>query len=161
MALSVIGQLISKAAQHYQLAPPIIAAVIHQESRGNIYATRYEPVFYEKYLKGKQRQDLPGMLPNPGLVSRYTELNCRAISWGLMQILGNTARLYGFKGLFLSELMTPEVNIDLGSRILADCAKKTSSPQAMLLKWNGGGNPKYPGEVLNWMNKGLSDYLLT
>jgi soluble lytic murein transglycosylase-like protein len=153
-----IGNIIHNTSLDYGIRPELIAAVIYQESRGNPWAIRYEPAFYKKYLLGKQKKDLQGYVPS--IVSLDTELTARAISWGLMQLMGETAREYDFNEDYLPMLLDTSLNIQYGVKVLSSMLKKTDSLEAGLLKWNGGGNKNYPNEVLSWLNTGKSAYLL-
>lgn len=156
------SKYIKAAALRHQISPQLIAAVIHQESSGNSAAMRYEPHFFRKHFLGKT----PASVKLTGYVSKLasfqTELNGRATSWGLMQTLGETARCFGFKGEFFTELcLNPELNIQIGSKYLAHCLEKAGWDTAKgLLIWNGGGNKEYPGEVIANLQAGHGDYLL-
>lgn len=91
----------------------ILAAIIAQESGGNAFAIRYEPGFFTKYIDGKPLigSRLPG-------ASEDTERRARATSWGLMQIMGESARELGFDRPFLSELCDPIVGVRYGAKLL-------------------------------------------
>ena len=144
------------AADHKR-DPALVCAVIEQESEWNPWATRYEPKFLSRYV---------APLYTKGEISA-TEAYTRAMSWGLMQVMGQTAREFGFKGQFLSELCDPETNLKLGCRILAARLKRArhedgrADEAAALLAYNGGGNANYPAEVLarksNYEKENLSD----
>jgi hypothetical protein len=68
-------------------------------------------------------------------------------SWGLMQIMGAVARQFGFKGPYLPELCTPEINLNFGGLYLSQLLSwaKGDVDQA-LAAWNGGkgNNGKKP-----------------
>lgn len=89
----------------------VVAGMILQESRGNPFAIRFEPAFFERYLRGKH-------FPPPRGVSADTERSGRAWSWGLMQVMGETARNEGFKGSFFAELCVPSAGIYWGLKHL-------------------------------------------
>lgn len=144
---------IFKAAYENDLSPRLIAAIILQESGGNHFATRYEPKFFEKYIRGKNRQTLGGYFPDQSICNLTTELYLRSTSFGAMQIMGQVAREQGFIADYLAELYEPETNIDIGAKFFAHLLKqKNNNVEAALLKWNGGGNPKYPTEVMAKMD---------
>jgi soluble lytic murein transglycosylase-like protein len=142
-------------ARQHGLDFKLVSAVIWQESRGNPWATRYEPNFYKKYIQGKRVKDLPGYVPLTNGRSEITELKERATSFGLMQPIGQTAREYGFKSNELTVLLDPMVNIEVGTKILADkIRKKDGDIHKGLLAYNGGGNIEYPNEVMTWLESG-------
>jgi|HubBroStandDraft_5_1064220.scaffolds.fasta_scaffold02902_4 hypothetical protein len=93
------------SATRNELDPAIVCAVIEQESAWNPHALRYESAFRARYVSPL------GLSP--------TEEIARSISWGLMQVMGQVAREYGFAGKFLSELCDPEVGIEIGCGVLA------------------------------------------
>lgn len=142
-----IASLIDDAASHYDLNRDVVAAVIYQESRGNIWAIRYEPRFYDRHLAHKKRGDLCGYVPR-GAPTLRTELVSRATSFGLMQIMGETARWRGYKARYLSSLLNPATNIDFGCRylryLLNLSTAKTEQEQysTALEKYNG--SKEYP-----------------
>jgi soluble lytic murein transglycosylase-like protein len=96
------------------IEPDLILAVIYTESSGNPWAIRYEPAFYDRYVR--DQVVLERLSP--------TEARARAMSWGLMQVMGQVARERGFKGEFLSELLEPWTGIWWGARHLAAKVKK-------------------------------------
>lgn len=158
--ISRLSQHIMTAARDTGLSPRLIAAVIMTESAGEIWAFRYEPAFYKKYLQGKSLKVLGGHVPSPDVVSTETELFGRAVSWGAMQMMGQVAREHGFSEDHLTKLMEPEYNIPLGARILAKKISKAGTLRGGLLLWNGGGDPHYPDRVIKNEESGECDFLL-
>ena len=105
--------LIEKAAADHGLPARLVAATVGVESGGNTWAFRFESGFYQRYVK-----------PNTsiralGPCSLDTERQAQATSWGLMQVMGATARSLGFAGPFLSALCVPETGLEFGARFLA------------------------------------------
>lgn len=147
-----------EASAKYQLNPKLIAAIIFQESGGDPFAFRYEPAFYEKHFKNRSRRQLIGHISKMSTLA--TELISRSCSYGLMQILGETARENGFDGDFLTALFDPRTNIDFGCGLLFRWSQKVPDMESLLLRWNGGGRPEYPKEVIRHMESGESDFLL-
>src|SRR5438132_12617286 len=87
--------LARRTARKYGLLPEVILAIIEQESNFQTFAIRYEPQFYEHYIKP---------LVEKGQIVGATEVQARTISWGLLQVIGEVAREDGCKGQFVSEL---------------------------------------------------------
>jgi soluble lytic murein transglycosylase-like protein len=142
-------------SREHNLDPKLVGAVIWQESRGRPFANRYEGGFYRKYLQAKKLKDLPGYVPLAHGRSELTEIKDRATSFGLMQVMGQTAREYGFKFNELTVLLDPMVNVEIGTKILADkIRKKGGDIHKGLLAWNGGNNLEYPNEVMKWLESG-------
>jgi len=131
--------LARQIAREHSLDPALVCAVIEQESAWNPWAVRYEPAFLSRYV---------APLYTAGKLSA-TETYTRAMSWGLMQVMGQVAREFGFRESSLSELCDPATGIEFGCRILAArLARAKGEVPAALLAWNGGVNENYPAEVL-------------
>lgn len=144
---------IAHNAETHELPYALIAAVIQVESGGNPWAVRFEPAFYGLIQRGG--------FTAPAGVSRPTEMNARAMSWGLMQIMGQVARERGCKLQYLSQLCNPSDGINWGCRQLAKCRDRFLQRYgwaAVTAAYNGGfgavkqdgtfTNPHYPRAVL-------------
>src|SRR5262244_1997825 len=90
--------LARKYANLHSLDPALVCAVTEQESSWNPWAMRYEPAFFAKYVAPLYTNNKVGA----------SEAYARGFSWGLMQVMGQVAREFGFDGLFLSALCDPE-----------------------------------------------------
>lgn len=136
---SKLLDLAERAAQAENLDSALVCAVVEQESGWNPWAMRYEPQFFAKYVAPLYTNNKIGA----------TEAYARGMSWGLMQVMGQTAREKGANSLYLSTLCDPAVGLAIGCRILRqklDAAK--GDIRAALQAWNGGANPDYANEVL-------------
>lgn len=143
MTRSELEQLARMNADAAGLDPALVCAVVEQESGWNPWAIRSEPAFYTRYIQP---------LVDRGEVREPTEAQSRAFSWGLMQMMGQVARERGFTGRFLSELCQPETGLKAGCEFLAYLLRRAEGDVARaLLRWNGGGNPHYPQEVMGRM----------
>lgn len=144
-------ELVVTMAGSYQLPVVIVRAMVKHESMGIPFAVRYEPDFYNTYLKGKT----PDFRPHE-VCSWETERIGRATSWGLMQVMGETARCVGFRGWFPA-LCLPEIGLEWGCRYLrwlADRYLADGGWPTVMRAYNGGpGNrhqmdSPYPGKIL-------------
>src|SRR5580692_2027545 len=134
-----IIDLARQIASEHSLEPALVCAVIEQESAWNPWAVRYEPGFLSHYV---------APLYTAGKLTA-TEAYTRSMSWGLMQIMGQTARELGFSGKSLTELCDPATGVKFGCQLLASkLTRAHDDVSAALLAWNGGGNAGYPTEVL-------------
>lgn len=122
-------------AKKYKLPFELVASIILTESAGNRFAYRYEPGFFEKYLKDKTASQLTGRFPS--VISRETELHARATSWGLMQIMGQVAREFGYENDHLHRLTTVDDGLEFGCRKLAKCFRQESSELVAIARYNG------------------------
>jgi soluble lytic murein transglycosylase-like protein len=128
-------QLAKDTASQIGLDAAVVCAVCEQESQWNKWAVRFEPAFFEKY-------EVPLHLAT-------TEEYSRAFSFGLMQVMGQTAREFGFTNRFLSELCDPATGILFGCKKLKRCFDISGGDLATALgHYNGGADPAYPGEVM-------------
>lgn len=137
MPLSISGsnlQLIQAKASSMGLDPALCCAIAEQESAGNPWAIRYEPAFYLRYEASQN------LTP--------TEKTARAMSWGLFQLMGESAREIGYKG-DLAALCDPSTGIAWGLLLFQKkLALAKNDVTKALLFWNGGSNTAYPGQVL-------------
>jgi soluble lytic murein transglycosylase-like protein len=123
-------------ALKYGLDPKIVAAVCEQESSWNPSAVRFEPAFESRYIKPA--------LPAAPTTRELTE----AMSFGLMQVMGEVAIEFGWNGKFLTELCDPDVGVLYGCRKLQKCFSIHHDNDTSLLAYNGGSNKAYDSEVL-------------
>lgn len=135
--------------QAYDLPAGVLDAVIAQESAGNPDAYRFEPGFYEHYIKGVNPAQLGGHWPIE--VSADTERFARSFSWGLMQVMGQVAREMGFAGSsFATFARCPEIGVDFGARHLKAMLNRYGSLPDALSAYNAG-HP-ISGNVQSYVN---------
>jgi soluble lytic murein transglycosylase-like protein len=136
------GKLVAMArrtAAAEELDEALVCAVVEQESGWNTWAIRYEPAFFAKYVAPLYTNNKVGA----------TEAYARGISWGLLQVMGQTAREKGANSTYLSTLCDPAVGLAVGCRILRQKLEAAGGDAARALQaWNGGANPDYAAEVL-------------
>lgn len=134
---------IRRAAEATQLDPLLVEAVVVKESSGNTDAFRFEPDFWNRYLKPK---------------ALYAGLNPRRVSssYGLMQIMYPVAVERGYGQSTPPEAMfVPEIGLKWGCehlKYLFRWANGTefagSTPQdrllAVLASYNGGRGGNKP-----------------
>ena len=134
-----LEQLGRTMAAKLALPPDVVCGMLERESSDSQWAVRYEPGFLARYVMPQYK------LGKIDLTETYT----RAMSWGPLQIMGQTARELGFTGKYLTELCIPIVGMEWGLRKLAECLKHAGGDINKALEmYNGGSNPNYAGEVL-------------
>ena len=142
--------VIRAKAAIFDLPYELVRAMVKQESTFQPYRNRFEQGFYDRYIKGKKLDFLPPLcLP-------ITESLGRATSWGLLQIMGATAREQGFRGWF-PELCKPEVGLEWGCRYLASLRRQFGHEgwPVVVRAYNAGPGGRhnvknqYPDEVLD------------
>lgn len=132
-----------QAALSYDLDPALVCAICDKESAWNPWAIRYEPVFYSAYIRDMGTDRLYKANPNmrSGIPTVETEKFMLAYSYGLMQVMGQTAREAGFNSQFLSELFDVGVNLKFGCIVLGQKIKKYKIPDA-ISAYNAGSPTK-------------------
>jgi soluble lytic murein transglycosylase-like protein len=154
-----VGDIIETVAREFSVEPDILAAIILQESSGRFDACRLENGFYRKYLEQKEESELVGYIP--GRLTLLEEKLLRSISYGLMQLMGNTAREMGFTSDDWQDLFDPMINIRLGAKYFSKLLKsEDGDTRKALLRWNGGGDPYYPERVFKRIETREVDLLL-
>ena len=108
---ALLGLIVALATQA-GLPPEMVLAIIEAESGGNPYATAFNPNAAVKM-----------QLKRPAICSEGTDGVHQRTAWGVMQVMGLTARGLGFEG-WLPELVEPEINIRLGVAYLAELKKR-------------------------------------
>lgn len=130
--------LARKWAPKYGLDPYLVCALCEQESGWEPGAVRFEPAFLRRYIA-------------PMNLDMFESFN-RSTSWGLAQIMGQTAIELGFRG-DLTLLRDPDTGLDYGCRKLQRCFMEHVTAEPSLQAYNGGGNPNYGAQVLARMAK--------
>jgi hypothetical protein len=142
-----IIDIATQAAERHGLDSDLVLAIIEQESAGNPWANRYEEGYPYLY---PSRDTLKAKAP----CSRKTEVNCQQQSYGLMQVIGSTAREVGFEGIYLTELCDPQVNCEIGCLYLKKLLLTANGSVEVALEcWNAGhpgtdDGKQYAREVL-------------
>lgn len=121
-----IRKLIELKAAAYGIDPDLVEAHVMTESSGNPQAVRFEPQFYDRYIRPLGLKD-------------QKEAQGRATSFGLLQIMGQVARELGYQGAF-SGLMDPSVGIEWGCKKLSKCYAKFANQgiDAGIAAYNSG-----------------------
>jgi len=145
----LIIDAIERHTKAMDLRQDVVICIMLQESKGDTFAWRWEEKFWEQRLKNKDRSQLSGWTPKPGTLPSITdELLQRSCSFGLMQVLGDTARWCAkVTSPYLTSLCDPDRGIEAGCRILSFYLKQASGDYRGALKgYNGSWS--YADEVL-------------
>lgn len=135
MEYDTLSRIARATAKSFNLPEDIVCAICEQESNWNPWAIRFEEGFYKRYTEPMKLSD--------------TEEHARAMSFGVMQVMGQTARERGFQGKFLTELCDPVTGIEFGCKTLAHKLERQGGDiKAAILAYNGGARLAYLPEVL-------------
>jgi soluble lytic murein transglycosylase-like protein len=132
---------ITRFADSFQLPPSFIAAVIQEESRFEPWAARTEPHYKRKAIVQRQAREWSKRWR--GAPSYETELDDRARSFGLMQVMGQLAREQRLASRYLGELYLPPNTIYHGAkrlRVLLD--RYRGDTLSAISAYNQGNNRK-------------------
>ena len=128
----IMDSLITDACNAARLDYYLVAAMVLTESNGETHAIRYERGYRYVFEPYKVK---------PEGCSRATEINAQQCSWGLMQIMGATARELGFRG-WMPELCRPEIGLAYGCKYLARQIKRyANNVQWGVAAYNAGSFP--------------------
>ena len=138
---------IESAARLYSLPPSLIAAVIQEESRFEQFATRHEP----GYMRSRSmRRAALAWSRTHALPNTATELADRSRSFGLMQVMGETAREQGFAARYLAEMYLPHNSIDHGAKLLRSLLDRYHHDTlAAISAYNQGSTRLKAGALVN------------
>jgi len=128
--------VVTETAPCYQIDPNLVGAIIRQESFGNPDVTRFEPHYrwatdVEKFAK-------------KNMINTVTEEHLQKTSWGLMQIMGGTARGLGFEGQ-IPKLLDPKINITWGCILIRKLFKRYNNLDDVISSYNQGSPRKMDG----------------
>lgn len=158
-------ELIERKAKEFCLDPLLVRAVIQVESNFNPWATRYEANFLKRYINPLTNEFILSRNPQmraAGVPSQSTERRELATSWGLMQIMGETARAFGFRGQYLAELCDLETNLHYGCTYLANKRMNYQTVEQAVSAYNAGmatdRNKAYVDKVMRCYGQYQKEY---
>ena len=159
-------------AKKHGLDPALVCALCEVESAWMPWAARYESGYKWLYIYEFDDEGYPYINLSAGKRERgqqyikfliqlgcsgQTEVIHQKISWGLMQIMGATARERGFRG-WLTELCDPQVNLEWGCKHLRWMVDHNNAyglpdfrikPEDLAAAWNGGTRVVVDGKYKN------------
>jgi hypothetical protein len=142
---------IKHAAEASGFSPYLLGAIVVTESSGQQYAQRVERGFWPRYLAGIRRWVASTASQSDDKWSQYPDIY--SSSYGLCQVMLQTAAEHGFVYHYPGQLFDPEENLRVACRILSRIRARTGDDvRALLLAYNGGGDPMYPNRVLRHLN---------
>lgn len=108
----------------------LVAAIITVESSWSPWAVRHEPL-YSYLSEVEQNAKRSGWSP-------ATERQLQKMSWGLMQVMGATARDLAYQDP-LTQLIVPSANLEVGIRYLkTKLARYKGDTEAAIAAYNAG-----------------------
>lgn len=134
--------LVNSYANKYKLDVKLVDAIICQESSYRQWASKFEP--------GIDTFDHPDAFAKINNISLATEKNEQATSYGLMQLLGRTARMPAINFVEpLPYLYEIQICLNYGCKYLAYLCKKYIDMQDVISAYNRGSPLKIDGKYKN------------
>lgn len=134
---------IEAIASQFHLDPDLVEALVLVESSGKTHAYRFEPGFWQRYLKDKPKWDGA----NPERVSS---------SYGLMQVMYPVALEYGYAETAPEYLFVPTIGLFWGCTVLRSLLNWSQQDvDQALASYNGGkgGNSQRPFRNQHYVDK--------
>lgn len=154
MDLSKDSKVFLDLCARFRVEPKVVAALITVESEWNPWAVRYEPGFYYTLDIKKYAEKVR--------ITQATELQGQKTSWGLMQIMGGTARWLGYADA-LTKLVDPQTNLLWGIKYFVRKTEIYSDVRDQVAAYNAGSARKDPftGQYQNqaYVDKVMGVYL--
>ncbi len=129
------SQIFLEVCKRFGVDPKVIAAIVTIESTWNPWVCRVEPGYYWT-SKVRDFADLHRQ-------SHQTELWHQKTSWGLMQVMGGTARDLGYTDI-CTKLCTPELGLEYGIRYFLSRAARYPDLEDQIAAYNAGSARKDP-----------------
>ena len=138
-------------ADKHGVPPWLIAAIVNVESSSDAGSIKYEREYPYLYTEFK---------PVPPCTLE-TEVMQQRTSWGLMQVMGATARWLGVTDRYLTCLvMSPYRGLDVGCKFLAWCLKREGgNVERAVARYNGGKPIKLDNGL--WKNQKYVDKVMS
>lgn len=151
MTYTATHPLVVEMAAHFDLRVDLLVAQIQIESGGDSDAWNPEPRY--RYLWDVRTQQPFRTLTAAELNSETPPSDFHALagdpdqewwaqqaSWGLLQVIGGTAREQGFTGPYLGSLLTPRIGLLYGCQYLRWCLNRNHDDyRRALARFNGTG----------------------
>jgi len=131
--------LISKYSKEYGLDKNWVAAIAMKESKGVEFSSRYEPSYTDLWFYRQNAERLE--------ISQATERTHQKTSWGIMQVMGSTARELQFKGM-LPALGGNALSLKYGCKYLKMQLVRYGTYRLAVAAYNRGSIIKTKGGLL-------------
>ena len=146
---ALLGLIVS-TARGAQVPPELVLGIIEAESGGDPRVARINSTYPYTMMQAKR----------PAMCSVDVERIFQKTAWGLMQVMGATARELGFED-WLSELVFPETNIRLGIEFLGRKMSQyldRDGIEGVVAAYNGGAPRRRPDG--KFTNQGYVDRVM-
>lgn len=143
--------LVRDVALRFEVNPRFLDSLIVIESGYDPWAVRYEPKY--RWLVNSDEY------ARQNNISKETEVTCQRMSWGLVQLMGGTARNGGYSGP-LARLIEPELNLTQACLYLRSLQKRYDNSEDVVAAYNAG-SPRRLGKGGDYVNQGYVNKFLS
>lgn len=153
MAANEVHQTVEIQALKLGLDPSLVLAFCETESAFRFKSARYEKRFIWIHE--------PELYAHFHKVTLDTEVNFQKTSWGILHIMGGTARFIGFGG-WLPDLSSFELGLEWGCRYIAHLHDKYITQDDLIAAYNAGSPKRMKDGTYanqNYVNKVKLAYL--
>lgn len=133
--------IIIKKAEDHNIDHELALAFCFVESSFNPNKNRYEPAF--RYVEETESWAVKRN------ISQATEIANQCMSWGLMQIMGATARHYGFSGDMPELCSDPATGLEFALRYLGHLLATYKNQDDAIASYNAGHPKMFAGHYAN------------
>lgn len=126
-----VDDLIIEMAEKFRVDANLIRAITWKESQGQTWKNRFEPAMKDTQLWH------PDVYSKKLFISRPTEEANQKNSWGLMQVMGATARWQGFES-DLPMLLLPQIGLFYGTKYLRYLFDRLGDEDHVVAAYNAG-----------------------
>ena len=146
------------AANKFSIPKELVSAIIGVESSWDTWAFNPEPhyrymwdvdgreAFRELTSSERASQAPPADFSSPAGVPLDAEWWAQQASWGLMQVMGGTARWMGMRNPWLTQLLEPGTGVEYGCRYLRYHLDRSGGDKAAAVAaYNAGSAVLIPG----------------
>lgn len=135
-------------AKESGLPPALLAGIIQEESRFDAWATRMEPRYMNSKRVSRAAEHWSAL--HAGIPTAFTERADRSRSYGLMQIMGETAREEGYNARYLAALFAAPDGLRAGAKHLKILlARYPHDTLSAISAYNQGSPRKHNGVFAN------------
>lgn len=137
-----VEDAIKEAADGVKVRPSLLMGLAWKESSFSWWAAKFEPGYpYLWDTKNNKPTRVEAETGAIGMASPATELTFQRTSWGVLQIMGATAREFGFREALLSHLLDVRLGAQYGAKYLAFLLRRHAGDEADALSAYNAGAP--------------------
>ena len=137
-----VEDAITEAAAAARVRPSLLMGLAWKESSFLWWAAKFEPGYpYLWDVKNNRPTRVESETGALGICSPATELQFQRASWGICQVMGATAREFGFREPLLTHLLDVRLGASYGAKYLAALLTRHKGDEADAVSAYNAGSP--------------------